>query len=89
MFQKLLNNYFSNTLIECLKSWALLYYLEVKIIKKNNIINVYLKNKKYKSVYYKKVMDFKCDKAILYLCNLTETHKEFKKILKEFQRKEC
>lgn len=89
MIEKIINKYLSSTFIRCIKSWSVLYLLDVKIIPKNEETRVYVKSKKYHNGCFKNIFNFKNQDAILYLCNLTKAKEEIENRIKEYQKKEC
>lgn len=88
MIENILNNYFSKKLIKCFKTCAWERGIDLRIIPRKNIIIIYAKDRRFISGLYKNIFTFNKENSVYYLCNLLETKKEFKNILKEYQKKE-
>lgn len=77
MIEKAINKYYVNTLIRCFKEWLLPYNLKLKTDINNNILKVYIKKRKYDDKYYKEILTFRVENAIIYLSNFKRTKEEF------------
>lgn len=86
MIKKLIDNYFTNALIRELKSQALINGLDLKVTEVKNRVLISVKDRKYRSDYYKIIFKFNKEDSIYYVCNLLETNKEFKELIKKYQK---
>lgn len=84
MIEKAINKYYVNTLIRCFENWILPYNLNQKIIIKNNIVKVYIKHRKFDDKFYKQILTFRAEDAIIYLSNFNKTNEEFMKAIKYY-----
>lgn len=85
MIKKILDNYFTNALIREFRSRALIYGLDLRITDLKDKVILSVKDRKYRSDYYKTIFKFNKEDSVYYMCNLLETNKEFIELLKKYQ----
>lgn len=88
MIKNVLDNYMSDNLIRCMKTWALPFGVEVMAIERNKIKTIYIKDRRFEDSYYKPVLNIRKEDSILFLSNLIQTQKEFINAVKEYQKQE-
>lgn len=76
-FEKKLDEYYVNKYIECLKHYIFIYWnLDFKIEKKDILIKIFMKNRKYNEKQYKELLAFRKDRALYFICNFKVHKKE-------------
>ena len=82
MLERYINRYLTNTLARCFNNISIKYEISTKVVIKKGKAKVYAKQRQFEDVYYKRIMTFRIEDAILYLCNFNKTVKEFEELLK-------
>lgn len=76
-FEKKLDEYYVNKYIDCLQDFIFINWnFDFKVKKRNNIVEVFIKNRKYIDKHYETLISFRKDKAFYFICNF-DKHQEF------------
>ena len=76
LIEKILDNYYSNKLINYIKHCLLRYVIDIKIDKNNKYkrIVIYIKRKKYNEEQYYQIWYFNLKNAFEFMCRQEELH---------------
>lgn len=86
-FEKKLDEYYVNKYIEFLKCYIFIYWnLDFKIEKKDILIEIFVKNRKYKDTHYKELLAFRKDRALYFICNFKAHKKEIIKAISHYSK---
>lgn len=85
MIKNILDKYFLNNLIRCIKSWCVVHRIETMFIQKQGKLRIYFKDNNHN--HFEQVLSIRKEDAILYLSNLCETKREFIEIIKQYQKR--
>ena len=86
MIERILDNYFTNKLLEEIKWSFIVRNLDYKFVDEGSCIGIEAKPKKYKDEHYEKIICIDKSEALRYLCDLDKFRKEIVKILNNFSK---
>ena len=84
MIQKILDDYYSNQLLDLFKDWVSVYLIEIIAHIDNHYVTIYFKYPKWKDESALPILSFNKKDAIKYLLDRKATKEEFMKIVLDF-----
>ena len=86
LFERILDNYFSKKVDNCIKQLEINYYLDFKHIYRRNCIIIYVKKKKYNTKEYVEICTIRKRDGALWLCKIDELRKEIIEFIKVYDK---